>query len=114
MTEAAVHSFAKKRLEIMKIQGKCVFYHVPNGLKRSKKTAAMLRNMGARAGVADFALVLKGGRAAFLELKDKTGTQSNEQIEFQNECERLGALYRVASTPDEVKDILKEWESEAA
>lgn len=114
MAESTVHSYAKKRLEIMKIQGKCVFYHVPNGLKRGKKAAAMLRNMGARAGVADFALVLKGGRAAFLELKDENGSQSDAQIEFQKECERLGALYRVASTPDEVNQILREWEGDAA
>lgn len=114
MAENTVHSFAKKRLEVMKIQGRCVFYHVPNGLKRSKKVASQLKNMGVRAGVADFALVLKGGRAAFLELKDQDGTQSDEQIEFQEECERLGALYRVASTPDEVNQILTEWERNAA
>ena len=114
MTEATIHSFTKKRLQIMETQGKCTFYHVPNGLPRSGKYAAMLKNMGARNGVADFCLVLKGGRAAFLELKSETGTQSPDQEKFQENCERLGALYRVASTPDEVNDILTEWEREAA
>ncbi|WP_422383252.1 VRR-NUC domain-containing protein [Roseibium album] len=110
MSEAPIHSYAKKRLQILEAQGKCVFYHVPNGLPRSNKYAAMLKNMGARNGVADFCIVIKGGRAAFMELKAPKGTQSNDQLRFQAECEKLGALYGVASTPEEVEELIRDIE----
>lgn len=110
MTESAIHKYAKQRLQILEAQGKCAFYHVPNGLPRSSKYAAMLKNMGARNGVADFCIVIKGGRAAFMELKARGGKQSDDQIRFQAECERLGALYGVAATPEEVDSLVRDIE----
>ncbi len=106
MSEAPIHKYAKQRLQIFESQGKCIFYHVPNGLPRSKKYAAMLKNMGARNGVADFCIVLKDGQAAFLEVKGD-GSQSVDQIKFQEEVERLGAIYGVASTPEEVDEFIR-------
>lgn len=86
-----------------------VHYAVPNGEYRSKRTLAKLKSMGVRAGVADLAFVLPGGRAAFLELKSERGYQSAVQRQFQVEAEAAGALYAVARTPDEAKEVLESW-----
>lgn len=86
-----------------------VHYAVPNGEYRSKRTLAKLAGMGVRAGVADIAFVLPGGRAAFLELKSERGYPSAVQRQFRTDVEALGALYAVARTPDEAKDILGSW-----
>ena len=86
-----------------------VHYAVPNGEYRSKRTLAKLKSMGVRAGVADLAFVLPGGRAAFLELKSERGYQSAVQRQFQVDAEAAGALYAVAKSPDEARAILTGW-----
>jgi hypothetical protein len=57
-----------------------IWYHVPNGEERSERVGAKLKRMGLVRGVADLALVLPGGRAAFLEVKARGGRQSPEQL----------------------------------
>ena len=86
-----------------------IFFHIPNGEKRSKKTGAKLKRMGVRRGVADIGFVLAKGRAAFIELKTGTGKPSDDQIEFRNDCERVGALYGVARSLEDVLSILSMW-----
>jgi hypothetical protein len=86
-----------------------IFYAVPNGEYRSKRTLAKLKGMGVRAGVADIAFVLPGGRAAFLELKSPRGYPSAEQKIFRADVEATGALYAIARTQKEVEDILASW-----
>jgi hypothetical protein len=86
-----------------------IWYHVPNGEYRSKRTAARLKASGVRPGVADIAVVVGGGFARFLELKTRKGRQSVEQKAFQLSCERNGALYRIARTPEEAAAILFGW-----
>jgi hypothetical protein len=86
-----------------------IFYAVPNGEYRSKRTLAKLKGMGVRAGVADIAFVLPGGRAAFLELKSLRGYPSPEQRVFRADVEATGALYAIARTQEEVTDILNSW-----
>jgi len=78
-----------------------VWYHVPNGELRPGRTGAILAGMGTRPGVADFALVLPGGRAAFLELKSPTGRLSPAQRELCAACLAAGAVYEVARGTDE-------------
>ena len=87
----------------------CVWFAVPNGEYRSKRTGARLKAMGVRRGVADLAFTLPGGRAAYLELKSPTGRPSQEQREFRADAEAAGALYAVASTPEQVTGVLASW-----
>lgn len=86
-----------------------VWFAVPNGEYRSKRTLAKLKGMGVRAGVADLTFVLPGGRAAFLELKSEKGYPSAVQRQFRVDAEAAGALYAIAKSPEEVRAILKEW-----
>lgn len=98
-------------VQLLKLCGvrELVHFHVPNGEARSKVTGARLKALGVRPGVADFAMVLPGGRAAFLELKTPTGRASPEQRVFRCDAEAAGALYAIARTPEEVEATLAGW-----
>lgn len=87
----------------------CVWFHVPNGEYRCKRTAARLKSMGVRAGVLDIVVILPGGRAALLELKKIGGRLSKEQKLFIEQAELSGALIGVAHTPEQVRRILTDW-----
>ena len=87
-----------------------LWFAVPNGELRTKRTGARLKAMGVRAGVADIAMVLPGGIAAFLELKaGKKGRQSAAQVSFQVQAKAAGALYAVAASPEQVMATLARW-----
>lgn len=107
-SEMGLHMFTAQLLRLQCAKG-VVWYHVPNGEARSKATGAKLKCMGVRPGVGDFALVLAGGKAAFLELKRPGGRPSAEQRLFRADAETAGALYAVASTPEQAQDILASW-----
>ena len=79
-----------------------VWFHVPNGGKRSKATAARLRQMGVRPGVADLILLTATMLSLAIELKiPKGGRQSDSQKGFQAAWEANGGIYKIARTPEE-------------
>lgn len=84
-----------------------VWWHTPNGGKRSKASAARLKKMGVRAGVPDFIFIDKPG-VSFLELKSSVGVLSKEQRRFRDDVEGL-AGFAVASTPEEAVNYLLGW-----
>jgi len=98
-------------VQLLTLNGRsdCVWYAVPNGEYRSKRTGARLKAMGVRPGVADIAIILPGGKSAFMELKSPTGRLSPDQRVFRADAETAGALYAVASTPEQAQDILASW-----
>jgi hypothetical protein len=86
-----------------------IWYAVPNGEYRSKRTGARLKKQGVVAGVADLAIVAPDGQAAFLELKTPSGRLSPQQKAFRSLCEANGAPYAVATTLDEARHVLAGW-----
>lgn len=85
---------------------KTVWFHVPNGEKRDKQTAALLRQMGVRRGVADFILLCRG-RAIAVEVKyEDEGSQSLDQEGFQAAWERAGGLYLIVRNPHEIEGLV--------
>jgi len=108
MSEFDLQRFTVQLLTF-KARRTCMFFAVPNGEYRSKRTGAKLKAMGVRAGVADFALTLPGGHSAYLELKSDKGRLSPEQRAFREAAEAAGAFYAVASTPEQVQEILAGW-----
>lgn len=108
MSEHDLHIFTANLLRLAHAPN-VMFFHVPNGEYRSKRTGAKLKAMGVIPGVADFALVLPSGRAAFLELKSEKGRQSIGQRRFEQACRDAGAQYAVANSPEEVTAILEAW-----
>src|SRR6185295_6989288 len=51
-------------------------------------------------GVADIILIGKGGFVVFIEVKRKGGKLSEYQEAFKKECEKIGAVYLVATSLD--------------
>ena len=67
-TEAGLHRFTHQLLKLTAFAN-VQFLHIPNGLQRAPRVAAMLKGMGAKNGAADF-LVIVRGKAHWLELKN--------------------------------------------
>ena len=86
-----------------------IWFHCPNGEKRSKRTAAKLKAMGVFAGVADLIIVMPGGRVGFIELKAPKGVLSQFQKVFGGKCHALDAPYVICRSLDEIKDALESW-----
>ena len=99
LTIACVDYYRTQRLAE---RGRCLMWHTPNQVgSRSYYDAAVLKRMGVLPGVADFLLMLPGGRIAAIELKAEKGRQSPAQREFQVDCLSFGVPYRIVRTPEE-------------
>ena len=81
------------------------WHHVPNGGKRDKRTANLMKLAGVRPGVADWMFLIDGLSFA-LELKTEVGVQSQDQIDFQERFERAGGKYFIAFGLDEALGVL--------
>ena len=86
-----------------------VFFHVPNGGKRSKAEGKKFKDLGVRAGVADLAFILPGGRAAFAEIKAPKGSLTPEQKVFKEDIEELGCPWAEVRSIDDMKAALQSW-----
>lgn len=90
-----------------------LLFAVPNGGSRNKIEAVNLKRQGVKSGVSDVLLLIpkKGFASLCIEFKTKTGRQSKEQKEFQQQVERCGSKYvivrSVKQAIDEVKEYLK-------
>lgn len=73
------------------------------------KNWARYEPMGCLHGAADLLVTLKD-RVFFVEMKTKTGVQSDNQLDFQSKCEAIGISYYLCRSLDEFKmAILSEW-----
>lgn len=86
-----------------------LWYHPANGGARSRVEGAIFKALGVRAGTPDLAIVLPGGRAAFIELKADRGRQSPTQQAFEADALACGALYAVCRSLAEVEAVLTGW-----
>jgi hypothetical protein len=88
-----------------------IWFHVPNGGWRYKRTAANLKALGVRAGVADLQFIWSDvpsvSRVLFLELKRPGGKQSVAQKQFETDCGVVAATYAVADNIDDALAILE-------
>lgn len=88
-----------------------LFWHTPNGGKRSIKTAKQLKAMGTRPGVPDLTFQANNGYVAYIEMKapGKESALTDGQRMFRNWCKRNGTCWAVASSLHQVKDWLQLW-----
>jgi hypothetical protein len=90
-------------------------FHVPNGGKRSRTEAAIMKAAGVRAGAADLVIVWTGphgyARVGFIELKapGTRGGSTTNQDQFGEDVEALGAPYVVARSIEDVDLALRSW-----
>ena len=74
-----------------------VFFHVPNGGKRTKAEAGLFKAMGVVSGVPDLIISWPGTIAA-IELKAGKGSASGAQLEVQERMKAIGwHVYEVRS-----------------
>lgn len=67
-------------------------HHIPNGGRRDAKEAAVLKQMGVKAGVSDIHFPYPSGRyiGMYIEMKYGSNLPSKEQREFMREMELAG------------------------
>ncbi len=85
-----------------------VWFHPPNGGKRSPIEAAIMNGLGVRAGVADL-IFLHVGIAYALELKAEGGRQTESQMRFLADWNAAGGFGAVAHGLDAALRILEAW-----
>ena len=97
-------------LQIQENLGWLTYYHIPNGGKRSKVEAAIMKGMGMRAGAADFGLVLAPtGRAGFIELKRPGKEPTDLQNEFGSIVHAVSGYWAWCDNIDDFMAIVKQW-----
>jgi len=90
-----------------------LFFAVPNGGKRNKAEAAIMKAEGITAGVSDLILNIPSGRYTQLaiEMKDCTGSQSSAQKRYQRYAQAVGIKYIICrdfgTFTVQVKDYLE-------
>ena len=83
-------------------------HHSPNGGKRNAIEAVKFKQMGVRAGFPDLLLVIPNKYYPFMgiELKTKTGRQSDHQKAYQKEFDSIGAKYVVCRSLEEFIEVV--------
>lgn len=88
--------------------GRVFAFHPPNGGKRSKIEAAIMKGLGVVAGVPDV-IAIRDGRVYALELKAAHGRVSAKQFETRIAMEAAGAQVAVAVGLDAAVAQLERW-----
>lgn len=84
------------------------FDRSPAARKKANLRYAMAMALGLTPGCADYLFLWSDGAGA-IELKSKTGRQTDVQRDFERWCSDQGVPYRVARSVGEALDILIEW-----
>ena len=84
---------------------------VPNGGARSKATAGKLKAEGVVAGVADLVLTVPNAKhhALFIEMKTRTGRQSEAQKKWQQAQEAKGYKYVVCRSVEDFIEAIEDY-----
>lgn len=73
---------------------KLLMFHVANEQYNNRNYTMSLQRMGLTAGVADYCVLLEGGKVAFIEFKrNAKAKMSDNQIWFKERCEALDIPY---------------------
>ena len=106
MRESATQYAIKQYLEIMEAQGKVVY--IKNNSGAFKTDSGSFYRMG-RPGSSDFIVAVRGGVTLWLEVKTAKTKQNENQLAFQTNIEKLGHIYKVVRSVDEVVSIIKQY-----
>lgn len=90
-----------------------LLHHSPNGGRRNAREAARFKAMGTRAGFPDLILLLPSadGRFRFLavELKTKSGRQSEHQKDYDRLITEHGGKYVVVRSVEEFIEVVNDY-----
>lgn len=87
-----------------------ICFAVPNGGSRNAIEAARMKQSGTLAGVSDLIVIGKNS-VLFVEMKTRTGKQSDKQKQFQANVERLGYRYMICRSLSEFMRAIKNWDN---
>ena len=98
-------------LEIKMRYPRIVFWHCPNGGRRSIKDAQRFKMMGVRRGVGDlfFLAARHGYHGLFVEVKAGKGALSDDQLLFESDCIDEGYLYVCCDSVALILDAVREY-----
>ena len=85
---------------------KYLIFAVPNGGKRNRIEAAIMKAEGVRAGVADL-IIISNHKLFFIEMKAAKTVQTETQIEFEKIVNRLGFDYYLCRSFDDFKNVIE-------
>ncbi len=101
------HKFQKeivKALFEMEKRGKLIF-HANLIYETNFKTKLINNQLGLRKGLADITILLSEGKSVYLELKAKTGRQSDDQKIMENKIKQFGHNYIILVDDGSYKDL---------
>jgi hypothetical protein len=76
--------------------------HVPNGGRRDRVAAAILKSFGVKAGAADVLIFTPGSRFIWIELKAEKGVLSKDQKDWRDWCRTIGAPWFLCRSLDDL------------
>jgi hypothetical protein len=85
-----------------------VWWHTPNGGKRNRIEAAVMKSLGVRAGVSDI-IAVHEGTAFALELKADGARPTEAQLQFIDDFRAAGGDAGVAEGLDQALRVLETW-----
>lgn len=80
----------------------------PNGGSRNPIEAINMKKSGVLPGVSDL-IIVANQRVLFVEMKTKTGRQSENQKLFQSNVERLGFEYKICRSFISFQTTVEKW-----
>lgn len=86
-----------------------VWWHTPNGGKRSKRWASALKRRGLTSGVSDLIFFYRD-RFYALELKSAKGRPSEAQLGWRDRVDKQGGFTSVAYSIEAAIKTLRMWE----
>jgi hypothetical protein len=99
--ENEVHLPIARILEKIEAAGvPLLFFHIPNGGKRTKAAAGRLKAMGVKAGMPDIPIVLPEGRMLWIELKYTGSYLRKDQKAIHAKLRALGHIVITITATD--------------
>lgn len=83
--------------------------HIPNERKCSQSKGKVLKKMGVRAGVPDYAVFKDGAFIGWLEFKFGKNNLSTEQINFRDYCKKNNVNWAEIRSFEDFKNTLQRW-----
>lgn len=106
------HTLQRNMVNLFRVaypQHRNVFFAVPNGGHRDIRTAQHMKAEGQLAGVSDLILLVpsNGYHALCVEVKTRTGRQSDKQKAFADAVIAQGYYYAIVRTIDEFMELMR-------
>lgn len=90
---------------------KRLLHHSPNGGRRDAREGARFKQMGVQAGFPDLLLLVasESKHGLLIELKSRTGKQSEFQKEYQSLVEAQGYRYEVVRSLQQFMSVVRDY-----